>query len=108
MNYAYYEIGGHVVTVEIPSAGITLPPVTSISRTKMSAPADLSSEAASASAGRNGNLTTPSAPSNIAMPYTVGVGRGSPRTWLGANVILWGAKMVHSRRPEYANYDKVM
>ena len=60
------------------------------------------------SAGRNGNLTTPSAPSNIAMPYTVGVGRGSPRTWLGANVILWGAKMVHSRRPEYANYDKVM
>lgn len=99
----YFEIGGNVVTVK--ADDITDQSVTSISRKKMSALADLSSEAASAAAGRNGTTTSPS---GVVLPYSVGVGRGNPRMWLGANAILWGAKMLHKRRPSYADYDKVM
>ena len=54
MNYSYYEIGGHVVTCDSPSPGVSLPPSTSISRRQMGAPAPLSVVAPSAPAGRNG------------------------------------------------------
>jgi hypothetical protein len=93
ISVTYYEIGGDVRTSETPSAIRALSIKTTISE---SSPKIISEVKG----------TVP-APFSVAMPYSVGVGRGNPRTWLGANVILWGAKKIYERRPEYADYDKL-